>query len=297
MGRLVLPDYIGGALPASVASPIAGVGETSPHRGKAMRADFLPMKPYVVPARNDRNRYCRRRSRVRLRSSRAAARASTGSKCMRPMAISSTSSCSPPPIGGTMSTAVALKTGSVAARSARGCRLPKCPPGGWASGSPNQRAQGRGRRGSRRLGRASRPDRRQDGACLHSPDRAHRIRVHGEPEKPVIARVRAAFSGVTIQIGSFDGASADACIASGEADAVSFGGRTSPIPILSAACARACRFPSRTSISRMSVRSRATPTTWNFRGDSRHAAAFAVPVRRAQVLLGNLAVAPAGSWP
>jgi 2,4-dienoyl-CoA reductase-like NADH-dependent reductase (Old Yellow Enzyme family) len=44
-----------------------------------------------------------------------------------------------------------------------------------------------------------------------------------KPANPVIDRVRAAFAGAIIQNGSFDGPTADACIAAGEADAVSFG--------------------------------------------------------------------------
>jgi 2,4-dienoyl-CoA reductase-like NADH-dependent reductase (Old Yellow Enzyme family) len=43
------------------------------------------------------------------------------------------------------------------------------------------------------------------------------------PENPVIARIRENFRGVVIQNGSFDGLAADACIAAGKADAVSFG--------------------------------------------------------------------------
>ena len=42
-------------------------------------------------------------------------------------------------------------------------------------------------------------------------------------ENPVGDRVRATFKGAMIQNGGFDGASANACIAAGTADAVSFG--------------------------------------------------------------------------
>lgn len=49
MGRLVLPDYIGGALPIG-PSPIAGEGETfAPVPEGESEGPFLPMKPYVVP--------------------------------------------------------------------------------------------------------------------------------------------------------------------------------------------------------------------------------------------------------
>jgi 2,4-dienoyl-CoA reductase-like NADH-dependent reductase (Old Yellow Enzyme family) len=48
MGRLVLPDYIGGQLPIG-PSPIAGEGETFAPRPAGDTSLFLPMKPYVVP--------------------------------------------------------------------------------------------------------------------------------------------------------------------------------------------------------------------------------------------------------
>ncbi|NWK97881.1 alkene reductase [Sphingobium lactosutens] len=48
MGRLVLPDYIGGKLPIG-PSPIAGEGETFAPRPVDDTSHFLPMKPYVVP--------------------------------------------------------------------------------------------------------------------------------------------------------------------------------------------------------------------------------------------------------
>lgn len=49
MGRLVLPDYIGGALPMG-PSAIAGEGETfAPVPEGDPEGPFLPMKPYVVP--------------------------------------------------------------------------------------------------------------------------------------------------------------------------------------------------------------------------------------------------------
>lgn len=48
MGRLVLPDYLGGELPIG-PSPIAGEGETFAPRAPGDTSLFLPMKPYVVP--------------------------------------------------------------------------------------------------------------------------------------------------------------------------------------------------------------------------------------------------------
>jgi N-ethylmaleimide reductase len=48
MGRLVLPEYIGGQLPIG-PSPIAAVGETFLPRQEGDESFFLPMKPYVVP--------------------------------------------------------------------------------------------------------------------------------------------------------------------------------------------------------------------------------------------------------
>lgn len=48
MGRLVLPDYIGGQQPIG-PSPIAGEGETFAPRPQGDTSHFLPMKPYVVP--------------------------------------------------------------------------------------------------------------------------------------------------------------------------------------------------------------------------------------------------------
>lgn len=52
MGRLVLPDYIGGQLPIA-PSPIAGEGETFAPRPEGDDSLFLPMKPYVVPREMD----------------------------------------------------------------------------------------------------------------------------------------------------------------------------------------------------------------------------------------------------
>ena len=48
MGRLVLPDYIGGAQPIG-PSAIAGEGETFAPRPAGDESLLLPMKPYVVP--------------------------------------------------------------------------------------------------------------------------------------------------------------------------------------------------------------------------------------------------------
>lgn len=48
MGRLVLPDYLGGDLPIG-PSPIAGEGETMAPPPEDYVGGFLPMKPYVVP--------------------------------------------------------------------------------------------------------------------------------------------------------------------------------------------------------------------------------------------------------
>ena len=48
MGRLVLPDYLGGELPIG-PSAIAGEGETFAPRPAGDTSMFLPMKPYVVP--------------------------------------------------------------------------------------------------------------------------------------------------------------------------------------------------------------------------------------------------------
>lgn len=48
MGRLVLPDYLGGELPIA-PSPIAGEGETFVPRPAGDTGLLLPMKPYVVP--------------------------------------------------------------------------------------------------------------------------------------------------------------------------------------------------------------------------------------------------------
>ncbi|GGD84530.1 alkene reductase [Croceicoccus mobilis] len=48
MGRLVLPDYIGGQLPMA-PSPIAAEGETFAPRPEGDDGLFLPMKPYVIP--------------------------------------------------------------------------------------------------------------------------------------------------------------------------------------------------------------------------------------------------------
>ena len=48
MGRLVLPDYLGGELPIG-PSPIAGEGETFAPRPAGDDSLLLPMKPYVVP--------------------------------------------------------------------------------------------------------------------------------------------------------------------------------------------------------------------------------------------------------
>lgn len=52
MGRLVLPDYIGGQQPIG-PSAIAGDGETFAPRPDGDTSLFLPMKPYVVPREMD----------------------------------------------------------------------------------------------------------------------------------------------------------------------------------------------------------------------------------------------------
>jgi len=223
MGRLVLPDYIGGAQPLG-PSPIAGEGQTFAPPPPDYDGGFLPMKAYVVP-----------REMTHADIAHAIEAYGTGA-------------------------ANALRAGfdGVEIHAANGYLIDQ-----FLQSNANHRTDayggdlvGRTRllrevleavtavTGSERIGIRVSPTSARKGMGDENPDALadavaalaqefgiayiHLIEpiasgFMDRPENPVIARIRAIFRGIVIQNGSFDGPAADACIAAGKADAVSFG--------------------------------------------------------------------------
>lgn len=223
MGRLVLPDYIDGEQPIG-PSPIAGEGETMAPPPSDHAGGFLPMKPYAVP-----------REMTPADIDRAVARYRSGAEN-------------------------ALKAGfdGVEIHAANGYLIDQ-----FLQSNTNRRSDGYGgsvvnrtrllreilaavasRVAVQRIGVRISPTSQRKGMGDEDPGAlAEQIgKIAGEigiayvhliepiasgfmekPEQPVLARLRRGYAGPVILNGSFDAQSAEAFIASGAADAISFG--------------------------------------------------------------------------
>lgn len=223
MGRLVLPDYIGDELPLG-PSPIAATGETFAPPPEGYSGGFLPMKPYVVP----REMTVADIAHVVAAFGAGAARAraagfdgvevhgANGYIIDQFMQSASNRRCDA--YGGSLANrtrflAEVLEAVVAAVPAKRvGLRI-----------SPTSARKGMGDEDPGALA-----ERVAEIANRFGLGYVHLIEpiapgFMDRPENPVIERMRRIFAGVMIQNGSFDGTSAEDCIVSGRADAISFG--------------------------------------------------------------------------
>lgn len=223
MGRLVLPDYIGGAMPLG-PSPIAGLGETMAPPGPDYRGGFLPMKPYVVPREMNVADIAGVVAAFRRGAANARAAGFDGVEVhaangyIIDQFLQTASNQRTDAYGGSLANRTRLL------REVLEAVLAELPPSRVGIRiSPTSQRKGMGDDDPGALSEAI-------AAMADQLSLAHLHLIEpiapgfmDKPDNPVIARVRAGFGGVLIQNGSFDGASAAACIAGGKADAVSFG--------------------------------------------------------------------------
>ena len=223
MGRLVLPDYLGGDLPIG-PSAIAGEGETMAPPGPDYVGGFLPMKPYVVPREMTQDDIER-------------AIASYGVGARNAMLAGFDGVEIHAANGYLIDQFLQSKTnqrqdeygGPVENRTRLLCRVLEAVREHVAPGrigmriSPTSERKGMGDESPEKLARAI-------GQCAQDFGIAY---VHliepiasgfmEKPDRPVMEDLRRDFSGAIIQNGSFDARTAGDFIAEGKADAISFG--------------------------------------------------------------------------
>lgn len=223
MGRLVLPDYISGAQPLG-PSPIAGEGETFAPPPADYTGGFLPMKPYVVPREMSQadiahavEAYGRGAANA-LRAGFDGVEIHAANGYLIDQFLQSKSNRRTDEYGGNLAgrtrmlrEVLAAVTGAVGADRV-GIRI-----------SPTSARKGMGDENPDALADAVAALAEEYGIAYVHLIEPIASGFMERPENPVIARIRAIYRGVVIQNGSFDAASADAAIAAGNADAVSFG--------------------------------------------------------------------------
>jgi N-ethylmaleimide reductase len=223
MGRLVLPDYIGGQLPIG-PSAIAGDGETMAPPPPDYDGGFLPMKPYVVPREMTQADI----DGVVAAYGKGAANARTAgfdgveihgaNGYIIDQFLQSKSNVRMDGYGGSVENRVRLLKEIIEAVVAQvdpgrvGLRLsPTSERKGMGDADPAALTQAVGRV-----------------AQSHGLAYIHLIEPIAsgfmeKPDYPVIDKLREVYSGTIIQNGSFDGPTAGEYVAAGKADAISFG--------------------------------------------------------------------------
>lgn len=223
MGRLVLPDYIGGQLPIG-PSAIAGEGETMAPPDANYSGGFLPMKPYVVPremTQTDIDQVVaafRAGARNALRAGFDGVEIHGANGYIIDQFLQSRTNRRTDGYGGSVDNRLRLLREIVEAVTAEvelgrvGLRI-----------SPTSERKGMGDENPAALTQAI-----AGVAELHGLAYIHLIEPIAsgfmeKPTYPVMEVLRAGFGGTIIQNGSFDGEAAADYIASGRADAISFG--------------------------------------------------------------------------
>ena len=223
MGRLVLPDYIGGQQPIA-PSPLAGEGETMAPPPEDYQGGFLPMKPYVVPremtqadigklvaayGRGARNAKIAGFDGVEIHGANG---------YIIDQFLQSKSNHRQDGYGGSVENRVRLLREVIDAVTAEvdparvGLRV-----------SPTSERKGMGDADPGALTEAIGRIAQQSGLAYIHLIEPIASGFMEKPDYPVIERLRAVFSGTIIQNGSFDGPAAGDAIAKGKADAISFG--------------------------------------------------------------------------
>lgn len=223
MGRLVLPEYLGGELPIG-PSAIAGEGETMAPPGPDYQGGFLPMKPYVTPRAMTQHDIDRVIAAYRAGAHRAMEAGFDGVEIhgangyIIDQFLQSKTNVRTDRYGGSLENRTRLLAEIVEVVASEvpadriGLRI-----------SPTSARKGMGDENPGALAE-------RIGAICGEAGLAY---VHliepiasgfvDKPENPVMVNLRARFPGAVIQNGSFDAASADAFIAGDQADAISFG--------------------------------------------------------------------------
>lgn len=223
MGRLVLPDYLGGELPIG-PSAIAGEGETFAPRPAGDDSLFLPMKPYVIPremAQADIDHVIAAYGRAAENAMRAGfdgVEIHGANGYIIDQFLQSRTNKRRDVYGGSLENRCRFLAEIVAAVIAQvpgnrvGLRI-----------SPTSERKGMGDENPGTL--ASEIGRIAQVAGLAYIHLIEPIAsgFMEKPEHPVMVQLRAAYAGAIIQNGSFDAASAAEFIAHGQADAISFG--------------------------------------------------------------------------
>lgn len=223
MGRLVLPDYLDGELPIG-PSPLAAEGETMAPPPADYTGGFLPMKPYVVPREMNQADIDRVVSAYAKGADHALAAGFDGVEIhgangyIIDQFLQSSSNRRTDGYGGSVGNRTRLLREILEAVSARidpariGLRIsPTSGRKGMGDENPGALTEAVGQIGGE-IGLA----------YIHLIEPI----AHGfmaKPDEPVLDRLRASFRGAIILNGSFDAVSADSFIASGQADAISFG--------------------------------------------------------------------------
>ena len=223
MGRLVLPDYIGGARPLG-PSQIAGEGQTIAPRPDGDTSHFLPMKPYVVPREMDEADIARLIGAYQSGAANAMDAGFDGVEIhgangyVIDQFLKSRSNCRTDRWGGTLENRLRLLDAIVEAVAGEvapdriGLRI-----------SPTSERKGMGDDDPAALAAAiGRLSARAGLAYIHLIEPVAEGFID-KPETPVLDQIRSGFGGAMILNGGFDADTAAAFIASGQADAISFG--------------------------------------------------------------------------
>lgn len=223
MGRLVLPDYLGGELPIG-PSAIAGEGETFAPRPEGDDSLFLPMKPYVTPRVMEQADIDRVVQAYRKAASNALSAGFDGVEIhgangyIIDQFLQSKTNQRTDSYGGSLANRIRLLKEIVEAvtevvdPSKVGLRI-----------SPTSERKGMGDEDPGALAQAIGELCASFGIAYIHLIEPIASGFMDKPENPVMGRLRASYSGAVIQNGSFDGDSAAAFIEGNQADAISFG--------------------------------------------------------------------------
>jgi 2,4-dienoyl-CoA reductase-like NADH-dependent reductase (Old Yellow Enzyme family) len=223
MGRLVLPEYIGGSQPIA-PSPIAGEGETFALPPLDYSGGFLPMKPYVIPREMTSDDITHLVAAYGRGAANAIKAGFDGVEIhgangyIIDQFLQSASNRRTDEYGGLLANRTRLL------REVLGAVLREVPAERVGIRiSPTSARKGMGDQNPRALAEAVAILAQEYGlGYLHLIEPIASGFME-PPENPVVEQVRNLYRGVLIQNGSFDGAAADEFIAAGKADAVSFG--------------------------------------------------------------------------
>jgi N-ethylmaleimide reductase len=223
MGRLVLPDYLGGDLPIG-PSAIAGEGETMAPPPPGYTGGFLPMKPYVVPREMDQADIDRVVASYGAAARNAVAAGFDGVEIhgangyIIDQFLQSKTNLRSDGYGGEVSNRARLLREIIEVVAAQvnpgriGLRI-----------SPTSERKGMGDEDPGALAETIGQIAGEFGIAYVHLIEPIAAGFMEKPRHPVMDRLRASYAGAVIQNGSFDAATADAFIAAGQADAVSFG--------------------------------------------------------------------------